>query len=161
MKRISKIIALALTLCSCFTVVFANDVTVTGDGQQTCTVSAQVGAAYYISLPASLSLALNKSTGKYEASYTVGVKGTISNSQYVSVVPDDTFNLKKSGSGTNHVARVSQPVTKWRNTAANATEATISSSRFVEENGKVSVELPGTPGDYSGAFVFRYSLKTN
>ncbi len=163
MKYMQRITSLMLILVIIFhfpVIANADNTTVTGDGERTCTVTAHIGSTYYISLPASVSLTYNKNTDKYEATYIVGVKGSIGDNQYVSIVPDSRFYLKKSGSSTTYVANISQNVTKWKNTKINSDEMAIKTDSFAETTGKITVELPKNPADYQGAFVFRYRVNT-
>lgn len=132
---------------------------VTGEGESSCTVSAHVTSDYYVSLPATLTLVKNQQTGKYENTYYVGVKGSISEGKYVEVVPDYSFSLRKTGTSKSYSARVSQGVTKWKKTKSASDEIAINATSFSTTTGKVEVSLPSDPGDYSGSFTFRYSLK--
>ena len=151
------LLALQIFVMPCYA---ANDTSQTamGDGSSTCTVNANISASFSVSLPATLALAYNDSNGKYENTFTVGVKGVISDSQYVSVVPDSSFVLSNTGHTSSRTASVTQSVTKWNNNATAADEIAISNANYVTTTGKVSVELPSLPDDYTGSFTFTYSI---
>lgn len=163
MKYKKQITSLVLALAVIFhssVIANADNTTVTGDGERTCTVTAHVSSSYYVTLPASITLAYNMSNNRYEATYTVGAKGSIGNNQYISIIPDSSFSLKQNGNSTNYLASISQSITKWKNSKSNTDEMVISADSFAETTGKISVELPRNPGDYQGNFVFRYKVNT-
>ncbi len=138
----------------------ATSQTANSDGTSNCTVNATIVSTYSVSLPATLTLSYNEGTGKYENSYTVGVKGVIGDNQYISVVPDSSFTVRNSSGISSGTAAVAQTKTKWKNSASAADETLINAATYATTNGSVSVELPNVADTYSGTFTFTYSIQT-
>ena len=131
------------------------------DGQADCTVSATVASTYSVSVPATLSLAYNPSTLKYEGSYTIKAKGNILDTQCVEVKPQtSTFTMTGTNSSHTATGNIVQTKNRWVNTVTDTDSQTaIDKSSYTDITGDVSVTL--TDADtYSGSIGFEFGLKT-
>ena len=138
----------------------ATSQTATTDGSLNCTVSAVVSSTYSVSLPATLTLSYNDGTGKYENTYTVGAKGNILPTQYVSIVPAESFIMTGSTVGATATAAITQAITQWSGTTPGAGQIAIGTSDYTTSTGTVAVTL-SRADNYSGTFAFTYRLNNN
>ena len=140
----------------------ANDTNQTAntDGDLPCIVSAEVSSTYSVCLPATLTLAYDPSSQLYKNTYTVGAKGIITNTQYVSIIPDASFTMTGQTGGATATAGVTQTVTKWVNRTPGSGEMAINVTSYAESTGNISVDLPKQVDNYNGSFTFTYCLVT-
>lgn len=127
------------------------------DGQTSGSIhiTAVVGSTYSVTLPATLDLTYNDDTGKYEGTYTVGVKANLTDSENVTVIPSSTTTLS-DGKGNNVDASVVQAVDTWKLTASEANEIASNYQIFVETTGMVSATITKA-GSYTGDLQFTFS----
>lgn len=122
-------------------------------------VTAEVGSTYTISLPATLALSYNETSGKYEGDYTVSVKANLTEGESVSVTPTTSFTLSETGGGSEE-GSVTQTVNTWKLNASAANEIASDYQNFVETKGKVSANLTKA-GTYNGTLDFTFAKVTN
>lgn len=133
----------------------------TADGTGECRVTAAVSSSYSVQVPAALELQYNSVSGKYEAGYTVSVKGNILPSQIVTVRPAaNSFTLAGNLTGETCRASITQETVGWvhagRQTAG-AGMMKISDREYTGAEGKVSAEI-AKADTYTGEFTFAFSL---
>jgi hypothetical protein len=68
-------------------------VNVTEDKTENCTVYAEVGSSFKVTIPKKITMAGDTKTG----AYTVAVEGDIAGDEYVTVVPAASFAMKQTG----------------------------------------------------------------
>ena len=123
--------------------------TFTTDGTASVPVMAVIPASYEVYIPASLSLAYDNVSNKYEGQYNVGAKGRISSKEAVYIYPDSEFEMYDTNatSGVSATASVTQSKYLW---------TTLSENTFTNTGGTVSVTLPDDPAIYSGNCCFTF-----
>ena len=147
MLRKIKIVLLAL--CISITPAHAEVIenqTASDTYECTTTVSAEIGSQFTITVPKVIRF--DKVTK--ESKYTVKVCGDVTGTQYISVVPDESFLMKSSGKD-NVTATVSQEQTLF------------SSEEISVEDGASTVGIVQasdiTAGHWSGNFYFNAEIK--
>ena len=161
MKRRFLALFTALTLMLSMTIPSYADTTYSnGATSGSIAVTATVSSTYQITLPATLELnyIADQVSYNYGASYTVGVKANLTDSEYITVTPDSSFTM--SSALANATANVSQPVNTWRNTAGAANEIAASYTSFVTTTGNITTQLD-VAGSYAGTLNFTFLKATD
>ena len=112
------------------------------------TVYAELGSEFIVSIPKHIVLDGETKTG----AYTVGVRGDIAGTEYVSVVPDESFAMTQSGKA-DVTASISQDKTKWvfDEIFDPMLEATVDGHGVIDAQGL-------TAGSWNGNFNFNIAL---
>ena len=123
-----------------------------GDTAQ-CTVYAEVGSEFTVTIPKSLTLSGADKTGAYD----VAVEGDIAGDQYVSVVPDAQFAMVQDGKA-DVTATITQEITKFRGDdykdALGAGEAKFA------DGAEGAIDAQGlSAGAWNGTFNFNIRLE--
>lgn len=136
------------------------DGSTTSETSQQTHVTATLTSSYKVSLPALLNLVEDTTSetienNQYRADYTVKAYGNISDSKYVSIIPDAGFELALTGSDITVPATVTQEVQKWSRTGDLSNGYQIMGQTT---DGNVVAVLT-EDGAYAGDFNFTYSLQ--
>ena len=118
---------------------------VSGQGAQT-EVYAKVGSDFKVIIPKSLTISGTTKTG----AYTVDVTGDISGTEFIKVVPEESFLLKTAGK-PDVTANIIQDKIQWSYNE-------VLNSRAVIGNGEIYASGL-TAGEWDGSFWFNISLE--
>ena len=133
-----------------------NTLTFSTDGDATIPVVATIPSAYEVSIPASLALAYNETSTKYEGSYTVGAKGSIGNDEVVYIRPSSNT---VSMSGVINTEVINGTLTQSNKTWGAHGDSTISKTTYTNKTGAVSIALPDTSDVYTGKMKFTFGTE--
>ena len=118
-----------------------------------CEVYAEIGSTFTVTIPKKITLAGATKTG----AYTVACTGDIAGDEYVSVVPDASFDMIQTGK-TNVTASVTQETQNFRGN--NYTGSVGTGEAKMEDGATGSISAAGlTAGAWKGTFNFTISLK--
>lgn len=128
------------------------------DGSANCTVTAEIGSSYQVSVPATLALAFDADDDAFKGTYQVGAKGNIAGNKKVVVAPANS-TITMTGKTTNETAdaTVTQTVTEFVLTAPTTGQAQIGTTDYAYTNGSVEVSLDKAD-QYEGTITFNFSL---
>lgn len=131
--------------------------TVDADDTAQCTVYAEVGSEFTVTIPKSLTLSGADKNG----SYTVAVEGDIAGNQFVSVTPEATFAMQQTGKA-DVTATITQTVNKFR--GDNYTETLLADGTEVlfatGATGTIDAQ-DLSAGAWNGVFDFTIALETD
>lgn len=127
--------------------------TVSDDETASCEVYAEIGSTFTVTIPKKITLSGSTRSG----SYTVSCSGDIAGNEYVSVVPDASFDMIQTGK-TNVTASVTQETQSFRGN--NYTGSVGTGEAKMEDGATGSISAAGlTAGAWKGTFNFTISLK--
>ena len=133
-----------------------NTKTFTTDGDATIPVVAMIPSSYEVSIPASLALAYNSSTTKYEGSYTVGAKGSIANDEVVFIRPgSNSFSMN----GVINTTPITGTLTQANKTWGVHGDSTIAKNAYTNKTGSAVITLPDTSDVYTGSVKFSFGTE--
>jgi len=131
----------------------------TADGSASCLVTAEIGSTYRVSVPATLDLAYDEDSTKYEGTYQLGAKGNIAGNKKVSVAPaSNTLTMTGASTGEEVTASITQEITEFVLENPTAGQTVIGSDDYAYASGEVSVALEQADV-YQGNLVFNFSLQ--
>ncbi len=155
-KKLLSLLLTTMVMTSALPVMAAE---YSADGNQSVTVTAELGSTYTVSVPTAVSLTYNSVQDKYTGTYTVGAKGNIATNKKVVIAPHaNSFNLTGTSSSTVVAASVSQTKTDFVAGTPAANELAIGTTDFTTTTG--SIVAPITVADsYSGNMQIDFSLQ--
>lgn len=125
---------------------------------ETGTATGSDQTAFVIAIPQTIILKRSSTNfQKFEGSYQVNVKAMLADpSDYISVVPDSTFTMTKSGSATTVTASVDQEHEKWTgnpSTDPYDKEKLVTATHDSFTDGTIEVTIEEA-GEYTGTLGF-------
>lgn len=131
--------------------------TVESDETASCSVYAEVGSTFTVTIPKSLTLSGADKTG----SYNVAVTGDIAGNQYVSVTPAATFAMEQDGKA-DVTATITQTVNKFRGDNYTSELLTDGTEVRFATGATGSIAAPDlTAGAWEGTFDFVIALNAD
>ena len=119
-----------------------------------CTVYAEVGSEFKVTIPKHIVLDGVTKTG----AYTVSVTGDIAGDEYISVIPDATFAMTQSGKA-DVTATVSQAVNKFRGDNYTSDLLTDGTEVLMATGATGAIDAQDlTAGAWNGNFNFAIAL---
>ena len=160
MKIFKKALALGMCMTTLMSVpVFAgyNETkSVTADGETGILVAVEIPAEYTVSIPATLALAWNPDTMKYEGTYNLGVKGSLTSDDAVFIRPDtSSITLTGSETGNKGTATLTQSTSTWGENG----DVGINSSTYTNQTGTIAVDLGTAEDTFTGSVTFTYGTE--
>ncbi len=133
------------------------------DKTSICEVTADVHYAYYVSMPATLSLEPGTGTNEYVCDYQVKAKAdsTLLASKNIKIAPPANVGLFKSDNYTT-TADVTATIAQGKQLFGDTPSATVEKvdgTKWAAIDGKVTATIPDQ-GTYKGNFDFTYGLET-
>lgn len=167
-RILSLVVALALVLSlvpATSASAGVTEVTDAAEHTSTITVTATVGSAYYVEVPATLAftqeaVTVNATNYTYKAEGTIGVKGNIPSNQRVYVNIPSTMTLRDlDGAGSVEVtAALSLSKDKW--TQSDLIDGGVVKTTYTESTLTAGADFVSA-GSYSGDLTVAFGLEAN
>lgn len=126
---------------------------VTENKSAQCEVYAEVGSSFTVTIPKSITLDGETKSG----SYTVTCTGDIAGNEYISVIPESSFDMTQTGKNPV-AATVTQATTKFRGN--NYTGEVGTGETKMESGATGAISASGlTAGAWNGSFNFAVALE--
>ena len=128
------------------------------DKKSACEVIANVYYAYYVSMPATLTLSPSEETDVYVSDYKVKAKTKAEGlaGKYIKVSPEHSIDLTNENNGNTVTLTIEQDKEYFgENNSSNVVK--VSADKWVETKGRVK-SIITEQGNYKGNFKFEYGL---